>query len=70
MAGRATGPALGPRRVRSGMITTTPVYCLAYSRDGRYLAMGTEARNAGDATGEVRLWDIREGRDKAVFAAR
>ncbi len=29
-----------------GMIAAKPVHCLAYSADGRYLALGTEARNA------------------------
>jgi hypothetical protein len=48
-------------------IAATPVYCLAYSPDGRYLAMGTEGISDYRATGEVRLWDKETGRDRVVL---
>ncbi len=48
-------------------ITTTPVHCLAYSRDGRYLALGMEEIGYEGAPGEVRLWDTETGQDRVIF---
>jgi WD domain, G-beta repeat len=48
-------------------IAAAPVYCVAYSSDGRYLALGTEHTSDDGAAGEVRLWDKETGRDRFVF---
>ena len=41
------------------MIAAIPVYCLAYSPDGRYLAMGTEEASDGGPPGEVQTLGYR-----------
>ena len=51
-------------------IAPTPTYCIAYSRDGRYLAIGTEEFSFTTPPGEIRLWDTRSGRDRFVLQAK
>jgi WD40 repeat protein len=51
-------------------IAPAPVFCLAYSRDGRYLAMGTVEISCTEAPGEVRVWDTEAGRDCVVLQAK
>jgi WD40 repeat protein len=51
-------------------IAPTPAYCVAYSRDGRYLAIGTEEFSYTSPPGEIRLWDTRSGRDRIVLQAK
>jgi hypothetical protein len=48
-------------------IAVTPVYCVAYSADGRYLAMGTYDDDESQGLGEIRLWDTGAGRELAIL---
>jgi WD40 repeat protein len=61
-------------RIASGglpqAIAPTPAYCVAYSCDGRYLAIGTEEFSYTSPPGEIRLWDTRSGRDRMVLQAK
>ena len=43
------------------------VYCVAFSPDGRTLAVGVGSRRFDGIEGEVRLWDVRQGRVRAVL---
>ena len=67
-----TGPGSGklPAGNCHDMIVPTPVYCLAYSRDGRYLAMGTEEFSYTAPPGEIILWDTESGRNRLVLQAK
>jgi hypothetical protein len=48
-------------------IATKPVYCLKYSADGQYLAMGTHGDSDDAAPCEIRLWDTEARQVGAVF---
>ena len=43
------------------------VYCVAFSPDGRTLAVGVGSRDFGGSFGEVRLWNVGFGRVRVVL---
>jgi WD40 repeat protein len=46
------------------------VYCVSFSPDGLTLAVGVGSRDFGGSHGEVRLWDLKMGRVRAVLSGR